>query len=193
MRRLATVLLAALAVFLVACEGDAAGGDAPSPTTPPAASTVTAGAGGETPIPQPSETVASTYFTPTSELPLVRFLTSEGSVELPVEVPPRSEYPIGLSGRWSLEGRGMVFYREDFGQGAFWMQNTHVDLDIAFVDRDREILHITTMRADTLDYHRPDRDYVIAIETPAGWYAANGIREGDRVEFLFDLEETVQD
>ena len=145
----------------------------------------------ETPIPPATETVTSTYTIPTSQLPLVRF---EGAgVELPVEVPPRSEYAIGLSGRPSLEGRGMVFYREDFGQTGFWMLNTHIDLDIAFVNRDREIVWVTTMFADTQDIHRPDQPYVVAIEAPAGWYAAHGIEAGDTVEYLFDLNAVVTD
>ncbi|MGE3961237.1 MAG: DUF192 domain-containing protein [Dehalococcoidia bacterium] len=147
----------------------------------------------ETPIPAATETVTSTYTIPTSQLPRVRFAGADGPVQLPVEVPPRSEYAIGLSGRTSLEGRGMVFYREDFGQTGFWMQNTHIDLDIAFVDDQGEILFITTMFADTRDIHRPDAPYVVAIEAPAGWYAANGIAEGGRVEYLFDLEATVTD
>lgn len=214
MKRLPLLLLGAFALLLVACGEDAAAPaeDAPSggaTSAATAASTATASgsatvaqatavpatqgpAGTEASIPAPSEPVTSTYSTPTSELPLVRFETG-GGVELPVEVPPRSEYSIGLSGRTTLEGRGMLFHREDFGQTGFWMRNTHIDLDIAFVDSDRRIVFITTMLADTDDIHRPDSPYVVAIEVPAGWYAAHGVEVGDSVTYLFDLDEIVTD
>lgn len=208
MKRTSLVLAAALAIMLsVSCGGDEGTSSEPAPATAVAATVSTAGAGGtanpttvtsagsdgssETPIPEASEVVASTYTTLTSDLPLVRF--EQASVELPVEVPPRSEYAIGLSGREYLDRRGMLFYREDFGQTAFWMKNTHIDLDIAFVDADRRILLITTMFADTEDIHRPDSPYVVAIEAPAGWYATHGVTKGDTVEYLFDLESTVTD
>ena len=204
MKRSPLVLAAAFAIMLsVACGGDEGALSEPIPGTAVAATVSTAGtegpttaasagaSGSETPIPEASEVVASTYTIPTSELPLVRF--ERASVELPVEVPPRGEYSIGLSGREHLDRRGMLFYRENFGQAGFWMRNTHVDLDIAFVDANRRILLIPTMIADTEDIHRPDSPYVVAIEAPAGWYAAHGITEGDTVEYLFDLESTVTD
>ena len=205
--RLLLTASATLALLLGASCGDEEGATSePTPATVVAATASTAGTegpttvatavsgvsgGSETPIPEASEVVASTYTIPTSELPLVRF--ERAAVELPVEVPPRSEYSIGLSGREYLDRRGMLFYRETFGQTGFWMKNTHVDLDIAFVDADRRILFITTMYADTEDIHRPDSPYVVAIEAPAGWYAAHGVIEGDTVEYLFDLGATVRD
>jgi len=215
MKRLCLLVLGALTLLLVGCGEDDAALDVDPTSTATAASTATteataaatsatgtpstavsatqSTAGTETPIPAPSEPVTSTYSTPTSELPLVRFETGSGSVELPVEVPPRSEYAIGLSGRTSLEGRGMLFYREDFGQTGFWMRNTHIDLDIAFVNPDGEIVFITTMTADTDDIHRPDEPYVAAIEANAGWYAEHGVEVGDTVTYLFDLDEVVTD
>ncbi len=196
MQRIALLLASAVVVILVACGGDDATDSAllsPSASVAPSTSASATAVGSETAIPAPSETVTSTYFIPTSELPRVRFQGAAGPVELPVEVPARSEYSIGLSGRTTLEGRGMVFYREDFGQTNFWMRNTHIDLDIAFVDADGEILFITTMTADTDDLHGPGSPYVAAIEATAGWYAEQGIEVGDTVEYLFDLEATVTD
>jgi len=187
---LAFVFVSALAVLLVGCGGEDAVDPTPTPTSVAGSPVTTAS---ETAIPAPSETVASTYFIPTSELPLVRFQGTDEPVELPVEVPPRSEYSIGLSGRTVLEGRGMVFYRENFGQASFWMRNTHIDLDIAFVDANRTIIFITTMTADTEDFHHPPSPYVVAIEATAGWYAEHGIKAGDSVEYLFDLQATVTD
>ena len=140
----------------------------------------------------PSESVASTYFVATEDLPVVRFAPS--SAELPVEVPPRSEYSVGLSGRHELSGRGMVFvFTGEAMRPGFWMLNTHVDLDIAFVDEAGRILHITTMLADTQDVHHPGQDYEVAIEAPAGWFAVNGIEVGHMVEYGFDITAVTRD
>lgn len=135
------------------------------------------------------EPTATTGAIPTERLPRVRFTTAANTVVgLPVEVPPASEYGIGLSGRRSLDGRGMVFYYPDGkGTSGFWMKDTHIDLDIAFVDASMTVFAVMRMKAGTETIHRPDGPYVAAIEAPAGYYAATGIREGARVEFLFDI------
>ena len=186
--------LATLAV-LVALGISACAGDEVPTTTPTATAATAAGApsaGGSSPSTPTTpgitgEPFASTASIPTSELPLVRFVPRTGApVELPVEVLPREEFAIGFSGRYEIEGRGMLFYYPELSGGGFWMRNTHVDLDIAFIDADRQVIFITTMLADTLDVHRPGAPYLAAIETPAGWYAEHGIGVGARVEFLFD-------
>ncbi|TAK78669.1 MAG: hypothetical protein EPO16_03315 [Dehalococcoidia bacterium] len=146
-----------------------------------------------TPGPEPT---AITGATPTERLPLVRF-TPTGSpfamAVLPVEVPPTSEYGIGLSGRRSLEGRGMVFYYPDGkGNAGFWMKDTHIDLDIAFVDLSMKVVAVMQMKADTETVHRPSVPYLAAIEAPSGYYAAAGVKEGATVAFLFDIANTVQ-
>ena len=138
--------------------------------------------------PAPVGPVASTFTVPTSELPVVRFTSAGGrTADLPVEVPLQDEYGIGLSGRASLEGRGMVFYYpEETGAPGFWMRGTFVDLDIAFVALDGTIIQIDQMEAETEDMHHPGRAYLAGIEAPLGWYAEHGIEAGDRFEFLFD-------
>lgn len=134
-----------------------------------------------------AEPTAITGSLPIERLPLVRF-TGTNSVVLPIEVPPPSEYGIGLSGRRSLEGRGMLFYYPDGkGTSGFWMKNTHIDLDIAFVDTSMRVIAVFQMQADTETIHRPSAPYLAAIEAPKGYYAAVGIGVGARVEFLFDV------
>jgi uncharacterized protein len=128
---------------------------------------------------------------PTADLPRVRFVAADGAEALlPVEVPPRNEYSIGLSGRHELEGRGMLFYYPS-GEATspFWMRNTHVDLDIAFVDAAQVVIEVQRMLANTDEFHYASRPYLAAIETPAGWYAEHGIGAGARVELLFEIPE----
>ena len=81
--------------------------------------------------------VTSTYSIPTSALPKVEFYKKNGqSVFLHVEVPAHEEYVIGLSGRNSLTGRGMLFKFSDLVLQPFWMKDTFIALSIAFIDAD---------------------------------------------------------
>ena len=187
-RRPRLLLVAVLATTLLArsCGDDVPleGAEAPTPTAPPAAtSTVAPG------LLPPVEPTASTGGLPREELPLIEFVRGDGStVALPAEVPPRSEYGIGLSGRYELDERGMLFhYADDERARGFYMRNTHVDLDIAFVRADFVVIAIRTMQAELLDIVRPEQGFQYAVEAPAGWYAAHGIAVGDRIRLLFEL------
>ena len=192
MRRLMAV--AALALLAAACGGDApvpGGLDAPTatatatalpPPAPPMPSPST------TSTPEPVEPTATTGALAAGELPVVEFVRADGSVAaLRVEVPPRDEYHLGLSGRYELGERGMLFHYAEERTAAFWMRNTHIDLDIAFVGADFAIVAILRMEADTDDFHQPDRAYRYAVEAPAGWYAAHGVAAGDRMRLTFEL------
>lgn len=195
-----TVLLIVTSMLAAACEGNAANPPASDPSPDPPARTPTPTA---EPMPPPtptpdqvdaSEPVASTATIPTHELPRVRFLASDGTeAMLPIEVPPPEEYRIGLSGRHELAGRGMLFYYPSGeATSGFWMRNTHIDLDIAFVNEDREVLEVLRMEANTDTIHRPADPYLAAIEAPAGWFEDHGIGPGARVEFLFEIPEEIR-
>lgn len=137
-----------------------------------------------TPGPEPTAISGSL---PTEHLPFIRF-TAANSVVLPVEVPPTSEYGIGLSGRRAFAGRGMLFYFPDGKTTTgFWMKDTHIDLDIAFVDTSMKVIAVLQMQADTETVHRPNAPYLAAIEAPKGYFQSVGIGAGARVEFLFDV------
>ena len=161
--------------------------EAPGDPTPPVEPTATTGAPGD-PTP-PVEPTATTGAIPRGELPVIEFVRADGSLApLPVEVPPRSEYGIGLSGRYTLDERGMLFhYSSPEGRHTFWMLNTHIDLSIAFVSGDLRVVEIRAMEADSLDRITPEVDHQYVVEAPAGWYAQHGIEVGDEVRFLFEL------
>jgi uncharacterized membrane protein (UPF0127 family) len=191
----------ALALLLAACGSgevtpaatSAAVTPAATATTAPAESTsapATTPAGTSSPAPA-AEPTASSGATPRDQLPVVEFLRADGVVvSLPVEVPPRSEYGIGLSGRYQLDERGMLFhYSDPESHIGFWMKNTHIDLAIAFVSSDFRIVEIHQMEAESLDIIRPQAAHQYAVEAPAGWYDAHGVAVGDRVRFTFELPE----
>ena len=181
-------LLAALVAVALLGSACATSSEAPAtleyvPTPLPVVATPSATAVGAT-----AEPVASTASIPPERLPVAEFLRANGSGEPPrlaIEVLPHGEFTIGLSGRRVLGERGMLF---DYGapgqEGAFWMKNTHIDLDIAFVDEGLRIVSIRTMRAESEEFVRSSAPYQSAIEAPAGWYAAHGVHEGDRVRYV---------
>lgn len=169
----------------------------PPPTTaatpPPAASptssatpaaTITATAS------PPVEPTASTGALARSELPVAEFVSADGvAVSLPVEVVPRSEFSIGLSGRYALDERGMLFSYAEPRRTGFWMKNTHIDLAIAFIGEDGRINELREMTAESEVIIRPADDFVTAIEAPAGWYRQHGIAPGDRLRLAFELSD----
>ena len=179
-------LLAALA--LAAC-------DDARPAAPPADATAAIGgvtlgtpAATDTPAIGPTEPVTSTAGTPRSRLPVIEFVRPDGTVaRLPVEVPPPTEYSIGLSGRRQIDERGMLFYYREVGRGSFWMKNTHIDLAIAFVSASHRIVEVREMRAESTDLVTPSADYQYAVEAPAGWFRTNGLAVGDEARFTFSL------
>jgi uncharacterized membrane protein (UPF0127 family) len=188
-------LLCALAAFAVIVACDEADAPAPPPTmtssevcadvaSQPGAPAVTSAA----PTPAAPEPTASTGAAPRAELPVVEFVRASGeSVCLPVELVPRSEFSIGLSGRYELDDRGMLFYFGAVHRGGFWMRNTHVDLAIAFVNLESRIVDIREMTAESLETIVPSTDYLYAIEAQPGWYQRNNVAIGDEVRFLFQL------
>lgn len=180
-------LLSALAV---ACAGSEALPEAERPpqvAVSPTAYVPTAGSQRSPTIATPTgEPVASTAAAAADSLPTVQFV-SNGRVLgiLPVEVLPQGEFSVGLSGRSTLGERAMLFdYGKPGNEGPFWMKDTHFDLDIAFIDDAQRIVSIRTMRAESLEYVYSAAPYRSALETPAGWFAARGIREGDLVGYV---------
>lgn len=142
-----------------------------------------------------AESVASTATILRDHLPVVEFVRSnEITVRLPVEVPPRSEYVIGLSGRKTLDERGMLFhYPSPDSHVSFWMKNTYFDLSIAFISSELRVVEIRSMNAKSLEIIRPLASHQYAIEVSEGWYSKHGIVVGDRVRFLFELPTSDED
>jgi uncharacterized membrane protein (UPF0127 family) len=213
-RRRRLVPLAAVASALVAVAAVVAcGGDdlvAPIRTATPAGSTAsvfptptgeaTATTPSATPTPRvvatasTDEPIASTATIPDELLARAVFTTQAGETyELRIEVPPREEYSIGLSGRLELGERGMLFWYPEVVQQSFWMKDTHYDLSIAFVDGDARIVAILDLERESLETRRPEAGYRYAIEAPAGWYAEHGIEVGDAAVLDFEIPAGLRD
>ena len=90
---------------------------------------------------------------------------------------------IGLMHRFSLKpDHGMIFVFERAEPQAFWMRNTHIPLSIAFIASDGRIVSIADMAPLDESMHWSNGPAQFALEMRKGWFAANGIGAGDRVE-----------
>lgn len=87
----------------------------------------------------------------------------------------------GLSGIRALPSNtGMLFVMPSVGPAHFWMRDTHIPLDIAFLDENMRVLSIHTMEPET-GAARHDGPVKYAVETNAGWFRGKGVRPGDIV------------
>ena len=84
---------------------------------------------------------------------------------------------------------GMIFMYEADQVMRFWMKDTPLDLDIAFVQADGVIAEIKTMKAEDLTEVASQSSRIrFSIEMPAGWYATSQVKVGDNVN-LTQLKE----
>lgn len=91
----------------------------------------------------------------------------------------------GLMFREELpEDQGMLFVFEFSRIQSFWMRNTFIPLDIAFIDAEGKIVDIQHM--EPID---ESKSYVSAapalyvLEVNAGWFKRHGVKVGDMVKF----------
>lgn len=86
------------------------------------------------------------------------------------------------------DGTGMLFVFETSEVRSFWMQNTYVALDIAFLDASYRIVDILQMEPLTTDSHESRGSAMFALEVRKGWFADNGIRAGDQAKVVFGVQ-----
>jgi uncharacterized membrane protein (UPF0127 family) len=163
----ATMAFAAL-LFGVACgvggEGASATREAPTPLL-----SQEAGASGETGSQAAGELVA------------MRVAGREIRVEIADDEAERAQ---GLMNRESLpEDQGMLFVYPSMRRLSFWMKNTRIPLDIAFIDESGLIVDIQQMEPENEELHTSSQPAMYALEMSLGWFEANGVKTGDRVEF----------
>lgn len=87
---------------------------------------------------------------------------------------------MGVTDLGSLDG--MLFRFHGTVERAFWMKDTEVPLDIAFVGPSGTVLAVLTMpicRADPCPTYRAPAPYTMAVEAPAG--RLGYLRAGDRL------------
>lgn len=92
----------------------------------------------------------------------------------------------GLSNRDHLAaGSGMIFVFDDEEVRSFWMQDTFIPLDIAYLDANARIIDIQQMEPETTRMHTSSGPAMFALEVPQGWFAEMEIAVGAQAEIVF--------
>ncbi len=105
-----------------------------------------------------------------------------GNVEFVAKIAiTESEKAKGLMGVKNLpENEGMIFVSDYPHMASFWMKNTLIALDIAFVDAKGKILEIKQMYPlDETSVRSTSSEVCYCIEMNKGWFAKNGLKSGD--------------
>jgi uncharacterized protein len=91
----------------------------------------------------------------------------------------------GLMFRRELpEDEGMLFVFEYPQPLSFWMKNTHLPLDIAFISPDYKIINIETMKPlDEKPRYLSQGMALYALEVNQGWFARHGVKRGTGLTF----------
>ena len=106
-------------------------------------------------------------------------------IDLPLEVEIPSnlkDFNRGLMFRESLENdKGMLFIFERVGQHSFYMKNTTIPLDVAFVTEDGIVESIKSLEPNDETAVSSDGQVLFAIEANRGWFAENNVEVGDEI------------
>ncbi len=79
---------------------------------------------------------------------------------------------------------GMLFVFERAGQQCFWMKNTLIPLDAAFLADDGAVVNIEHMKPQTLDGHCSEKPVRYVLEMNDGWFAKRGVKPGYKLKGL---------
>jgi len=91
----------------------------------------------------------------------------------------------GLMHRRSLDdGEGMLFVFEREEIRSFWMKDTYIPLDIAFIDSSLRVVDIQQMEPETEEFHEAPEPVMFALEVPQGWFEAQGVEPGAQTEIV---------
>lgn len=89
---------------------------------------------------------------------------------------------IGLMFRESMPtNHGMLFIYDQPGQQCFWMKNTLLPLDVAFIADNGTVINIDRMKPRTLDSHCSAKPVRLVLEMNDGWFAKRGIKAGSKL------------
>lgn len=95
----------------------------------------------------------------------------------------------GLSGRSKLANdEGMLFVFPEASTPGFWMRDTRLPLSIAFIDASAKIVDIRPLTPFSESLVYPERPVAYALEVPRGWFDRNGIKLGDRLTGISNIQ-----
>ena len=108
-----------------------------------------------------------------------------GSVKIGVAIAANpATRAMGLMFRNSLPSSdGMLFIFPDVRTVTFWMKNTYIPLDIAFIDDRGIILKIDSMKPHDETRHSSDHPVKYVLEVNRGFFSKRSINTGDKTDF----------
>ena len=160
MKRLLFLLLAPVCALLVAC---------PNPASAPKPGAASSTDPTESGRPQP-------------KLPTIKLWL--GAHELATEIARTpTEHQVGMMWRTNMaEMEGMIFIFEEPGRRAFWMRNTLVPLDIAYIAPDGTLLEVHAAQPRDESPIPSDSERVqFVLETRQGWFQRNQVKPGMQI------------
>lgn len=86
------------------------------------------------------------------------------------------------------DGTGMLFVFQDNQPRAFWMANTYVALDIAYMDPSFRIVDIIAMEPLVEESYPSAAPAMFALEVRQGWFEEKGIGIGTQAEIVFGVQ-----
>lgn len=136
---------------------------------------------------KPSEKANAT-FKKEGVLNLISAETGDTIKQLDIEIAD-NDYEItqGLMFRKSMaENHGMLFIQGEERVQSFWMKNTHISLDIIFINSQYEIVSAQTYAKPYSEESLPSTGPAIYIlEVNAGSMEKWGLKAGDKVSFKY--------
>ena len=86
------------------------------------------------------------------------------------------------------DGTGMLFVFTDSRPRSFWMANTYVALDIAYMDPSYRIVDIIAMEPLITDSYPSSAPAMFGLEVRQGWFGEKGIAVGAQAEIVFGVQ-----
>ncbi len=86
------------------------------------------------------------------------------------------------------DGTGMLFVFDDVQIRSFWMANTYVALDIAYINVSYVIVDIQQMEPLVTDSYPGTEPAMFALEVPQGWFAEHRVVVGDQAQIEFGIQ-----
>lgn len=85
------------------------------------------------------------------------------------------------------DGTGMLFVFPDSQIRSFWMANTYVPLDIAYLDPSFRVVDIVAMEPLVTESYASAAPAMYGLEVRQGWFAERGIAVGTQAEIVFGV------
>ncbi|MDH3205963.1 MAG: DUF192 domain-containing protein [Gemmatimonadota bacterium] len=85
------------------------------------------------------------------------------------------------------DGTGMLFVFPDNQVRSFWMANTYVALDIAYMDPSFRVVDIVAMEPLITESYPSAAPSMYGLEVRQGWFAAKDIRVGTQAHIVFGV------